>query len=441
MTRIPCLLAASLLAGSAFAAPATNRNSRYPLPYPPVLPGGQSVVTDTAPAFLEPGGTLLANVAIARTPPTVDFMFMPDQDYPGNPWSFRAMGCATNGKYYTAVCDHLAPRGNVNLYEYDVAAQRFRRLASTTTILRDAGVLTDASLYSPGEIQSRIDFGADGWLYYATDRGSPTVSDDAHGYKGEHVLATDPRSGRTRIVCSYPVPKHTLPASVLDADRMIFYGGTAPGKDATNQATMFYALDVRTGKLLTTAEGGFDRYVIFARSTGCLYWDGHKYDPGTGLISTSAAPHVRSASIETPQGIVYGTSHTDSKLWAFDVRKETLTWLDDLAVGTQHYIASVQADPTGRYLYYIPGAHGGATKDGTPVVQYEVKTGRRKVLASLYRYYWETYQYAPDGTFCVVLDPAGDKLYVGWDGWRKGQPRGWESAALMVIHIPASERP
>lgn len=436
MTRL--LGALLFAAGGVLAAP--NTSSRYPLPYPPVLPGGKRVVTDTSPAFLEPGTTLRADVAIARTPPKVDFMFMPDQNYPGNPWSFRAMGCATNGKYYTAVCDHLAPRGNVNLYEYDVATKRFRRLASTTAVLREAEILTDQSLYSPGEIQSRIDLGSDGWLYYATDRGSPTVSDDAHGYQGEHVLATDPRSGRTRIVCSYPVPKHTLPASILDPERMIFYGGTSPGRNADSLTAMFYALDVRTGRILTNAPGGFDRYVIFARSTGCLYWDGRKYDPDTGLISTSAAPHVRSASAETPQGVVYGTSHTDSQLWAFDVRNETLTWLGDAAVGTQTYIASMQADPSGRYLYYVPGAHGGASKDNTPVVQYDLKTGHRKVLAFLYRYYWETYQYAPDGTFCVVLDPAGDKLYVGWDGWRKGQPRGWESAAMMVIHIPASER-
>jgi hypothetical protein len=115
--------------------------------------------------------------------------------------------------------------------------------------------------------------------------------------------------------------------------------------------------------------------------------------------------------------------------------------LGEGAVASQTYIASVQADPTGRYLYYVPGAHGGASRDNSPVVQYDLKTGRRKVLAFLHDYYWNTYQYAPDGTFCVVLDPRGDKLYIGWDGWRKGQPRGWESAAMMVIHIPPSERP
>jgi hypothetical protein len=440
MRKNTCILSAGLLlAGVAVAA--DKGSSRYPLPYPPSLPDGKALATDTSEEFLKPGGTLKPDVEIAKTPPRIDFMFMPDQNYPGNPWSFRAMGCVAGNKYYTAVCDHLAPLGNVNLYEYDGLSRTFRRLMSTTACLREAGILNDQSKYSPGEIQSRIDLGSDGWLYYATDRGSPTVSDDAHGYKGEHILRTDPQSGQTRIVYSYPVDRHTIPASILDPDRMILYGGTSPGKDATNQNHMFFALDVRSGKLLKTAEGGFDRYVIFAKSTGCLYWDGHKYDPDTGLITTSVAPHVRSASVETPRGIVYGTSHTGSTLWAFDVRKETLAVLGEGAVASQTYIASVQADPTGRYLYYVPGAHGGASRDNSPVVQYDLKTGRRKVLAFLHDYYWNTYQYAPDGTFCVVLDPRGDKLYIGWDGWRKGQPRGWESAAMMVIHIPPSERP
>jgi len=76
----------------------------------------------------------------------------------------------------------------------------------------------------------------------------------------------------------------------------------------------------------------------------------------------------------------------------------------------------MQSDPTGKYLYYVPGAHGGAVKDGTPVVQYDVKTGKRKVLAFLYDYYWKKYAYAPDGIFCVVLDQKGERLFIGWDG-------------------------
>ena len=72
--------------------------------------------------------------------------------------------------------------------------------------------------------------------------------------------------------------------------------------------------------------------------------------------------------------------------------------------------------------------------------EFDTKSKTRKVLCFLRSFYEREVGYTPDGCFCSVLDPKGDKLYVSWDGWRKGQPNGWESCALTVIHIPESER-
>ena len=113
---------------------------------------------------------------------------------------------------------------------------------------------------------------------------------------------------------------------------------------------------------------------------------------------------------------------------------------DPRPVGPCEYISSIEADPTGCYLYYVPGAHGGATKDGTPIVQYDLNTSERKVLGFLHEHFWEKYGYALDGSFSSALDEKGERLFICWDGWRKGQPRGWETAAITVVHIPASER-
>src|SRR4051794_39935993 len=54
--------------------------------FPPTLPGGQEVVTDRTRDFLRTPATLRAGVAIAETPPTVDFLLFPGQTYPGKPW-------------------------------------------------------------------------------------------------------------------------------------------------------------------------------------------------------------------------------------------------------------------------------------------------------------------------------------------------------------------
>ncbi|WP_145094205.1 YncE family protein [Anatilimnocola aggregata] len=421
-------------------ARAAREKARYPLPYPPKLADGKLVVSEQTVDFLKPGENLRAEVGIAKSPPRVDFAFFPEQNYPGNPWSNRSDGFVLGDKYYTSDNDHLAPRGTAHLWEYDAAKQQFRLLCDTSKFLESKNVFPPEMNYRPGEMQSRIDMGNDGWLYYATDRGSPTVTHDKNGYLGEWILRTNPATLETQIVKQFPIPKHTLPASVLDPKRMIYYGGTAPGKDAANQNVQFFALDVRSGKLLKVADHGPTRVLIFSTSTGRVYWEGSMYDPETNEITKMEIPHVRSASAETPQGLVYCTSGTKADLWSLNVKTNEVKQLGNVGVGTQEYISSIEADPTGRYLYYVPGAHGGATKDGTPIVQYDTATNRRKVLGFLHATFWEKHGYALDGSFSSALDEKGERLFICWDGWRKGQPRGWETAALTVFHIPASER-
>jgi hypothetical protein len=361
-------------------------------------------------------------------------------------------GVAVGARYYSAIGDHGSPRGTTLLFEYDSTTRSLRMLVNVREFLESSGTLPPDMDYIPGKIHSRISMGRDGWLYYSTHPGhggSGRTTDDAHGYRGDWILRTHPESGRTEIVAAQPIPKHSLPAGFLDPGRMIFYGGTAPGKNASGESVMFLAYDVNARRLVGSAVGGFERYAIFSTSTGAVYWEGKKYDPGTREITPSAAPHVRSATQETPDGLVYGTSHRDADLWAFDVKTEALTRLGPGAVGKHTYTTSMDADPSGRYLYYIPGmaqrgrgplgVQGGAHDDGTPVVQYDVKLRKRKVIAFLHPFYRDRYGYTPAGTFSAALDPRGDKLYVTWNGMRDGS-KAWESCALMVIHIPESER-
>jgi predicted porin len=127
-----------------------------------------------------------------------------------------------------------------------------------------------------------------------------------------------------------------------------------------------------------------------------------------------------------------------SMLFAFNTKTEQATELGAAAVGTQDYITSIDVDPTGRYLYYIPGAHGRSENDGSAVVQYDVKSKSRKVIAFLHPYFKDKIGAVPTGTFSSAIDPAGDKLYITWNVSRG--TRAWDCCALTVIHIPESER-
>ncbi len=415
---------------------------KSPLEYPPRLPDGKDVVTDRSPDFLKRPANLREGVEVAATAPEVDFLYYPGQDHPGRPWSVWGDGSAAGTKYYSAIGDHLHPKGTALVCEYDAATRKIRVLADVRKVLEASGTLPADMDYVPAKIHSRIDLGSDGWLYYATHRGSPSTTDDKHGYQGDWILRTNPESGVSEIVAAFPVPKHAIPMSVLDPERLIFYGGTAPGKNAPMQEVCFFAFDLRRKRRIFSAGGGPERCAILSSTTGRLYWSGKMFDPAEDhLLGESAAPDVRSATRETPQGLVYGTSGRSAEIWSFDVKTGKTEKLGSGAVGKQEYITSIDADPSGRYLYYVAGAHGGAGAEGTPVVQFDVRTRARKVLAFLHPFYLEKHGYTLDGSFSSALDPKGETLYITWNGMRKGQPKGWESCALTVVHIPASERP
>ena len=413
--------------------------------YPPKLPGGKQVMTLTSDAFLKRPESL-KDVAIAKAPPTVDVVYYPGQDYPGKPWSNWGDGVAAGEKYYSAIGDHLAPGGNAFVYEYDASTKKLRLLSDVRSVLN-----LPEGHYTPGKVHSRIDLGEDGWLYYGTHRGSTRVTTDEYHYKGDWVLRTHAESGKTYAVARGPVGKQCIPCSVLDPKRLIFYGSTAPGV-GDGKVNTFFAYDTKAGKLLYQGIGGPGRYMIFARSTGRVYFtpllEGRlfRYDPAVvgEPVQLDAEIGLRAATKETPDGFVYTVStRPESILYRFNTRTEKVEKLDPAGVGSQSYITSLDAGPAGRYLYYVPGAHGGAEKDGTAVVQYDVKTRRKKVIAFLYPHLKDKCGYTPIGTFSTAVSPKGDKLYITWHGscaatWTR-RPT-WDACALTVIHIPRSER-
>lgn len=413
--------------------------------YPPKLPGDKAAVTDTSDDFLKPVVPLRDGVTVAKVPPTIDFLYYPGQTYEGKPWSNWGDSLAANGKYYASIGDHLAPQGNAFVYEYDPAAKTFRLLLDLRKLLN-----LPEGHYSPGKIHSRLDLGSDGWLYCSTHRGSTRVTTDQYHYTGDWVVRVHPPTGKAEVVVRGAVPKHCIPTSVLDPKRLIFYGGTAPGEGGEDDGIRFFAYDVKAGKVLCDVPDGPARYMILAKSTGRVYYTQGKggalmrYDPAKGGDPEKIAGTIgiRAATEETPQGVVYtaslGQGGREAVLYAFDVKTEQITELGPAAVGKQGYVASLDADPTGRFVYYVPGAHGGGDADGSPVVQFDTRTRTRKVIAFLHPFYQQKYGCTPKGTYSTAVDPAGDKLYVTWNASRGS--RAWDCCALTVVRIPESER-
>ncbi|MEE8451266.1 MAG: hypothetical protein V3R99_05100 [Thermoguttaceae bacterium] len=423
--------------------------------YPPKLPGGKAVATGTSPALLKPTATLLSGVKIAKTPPKIDFMYYPGQNYPGNPWSVWGDSLAVGDVYYSAIGDHKSPEGNAFVFSYDTRTMQLRCVVDLRKLLR-----RPSGHYTPGKIHSRLDLGNDGRLYFSTHRGSTRIASvPGANFRGDWIACYDPANDQAEIVAEAPLPMQCMPCGMLDPDRLIFYAGTADGLN--EKPPQFLAYDAKNGKVLYSDDYGPYRYLIFARSTGKVYFHGEKSNPkqpGDGArlvrfdpekpgppVAIRATLGLRSATMETPDGKVYTIDH--DALWVFDTRTEKARPLGPSAVASMTYTTSIDADmKTGRYLYYVPGAHGGAQKDGSPLVQYDVKTGTRKVIAFLHPYLYDRYGYVPLGTFGSAVSPEGDKVYVTWNGNRgtkredlDGRIR-FNTCAMTVIHIPASER-
>jgi hypothetical protein len=91
-------------------------------------------------------------------------------------------------------------------------------------------------------------------------------------------------------------------------------------------------------------------------------------------------------------------------------------------------------DPTGRYVYYYP-------KGDAPIVQYDVKTGKRKALCFLQDYYFEKYGYFMGEVYGMNISNDGSFLVCCMNGEFCGRNNSFGHPALLVVEIPEEERP
>jgi hypothetical protein len=367
-------------------------------------------------------------------------------------WSNWGDGLVVGEIYYSAIGDHDSPGGNAFVYAYDSRTKTLKELLNVRSVLKRS-----EGLYTPGKIHSQIGLGSDGWLYFSTHRGSTRIAFDPNAkYKGDWILRYHPGKSVTEVVASQPLEMQSLPTGMIDAGRMIWYGGTADG--LKEKDPQFLAYDLAKRRLLFSHEKGPARAAILSSTSGKLYFSPSKrgaapllcFDPSKpdSLTPIDASAGHRCTTVESSKGMVYTID--GDEMWAFNCQTEKAESLGPTAVGLKDYITSVDLDPaTERYLYYVPGAHGGAEKDGTPLVQYDLKLRKRKVIAFLGRHLFDRTGYLAQGTFSTAVSPEGDKVYITWNGnsnstreeLKSGKRIKWNACAMSVVHIPESERP
>jgi hypothetical protein len=407
---------------------------------PPSLPGGKTVVTDTAQAFITPPPFLSPQPAegdytVAATPPTIDFLYFPGQTYPGSPWSAWGNGCVYEGKYYCGIGDHA---WRARVFEYDPAAKTLRQLLDIKDFLN-----LPEGTYTPGKLHGFISPDRDGWLYFATTRANPRASTPQYRFTGDWIMRHHPKTGVTENLGQCIGGMLSWPVGLLDSQRMLFYAGS-------QQELRLLVFDplARRVVYLSPPEEGPSRSLLFSRTTGRVYYRTHevkdgplrRYDPATNSVTAiESGIDPRCASAETPRGFIYAIDWA-GKLWRFDVNTEQSEEIGYAPIARTTYTTSLAVDPTGRYLYYCTGGHGGTKNEGTPIVQFDTLTRKKKVIAFLTPFYTDNYGCTLDGTFSMVISADGSTLFTTWNSARQGV-KNWDVATMTVIHIPASERP
>jgi hypothetical protein len=110
------------------------------------------------------------------------------------------------------------------------------------------------------------------------------------------------------------------------------------------------------------------------------------------------------------------------------------------------YTSTIALDPSGRRFYYMPGGlQGQNDSENSSIIQYDVKTGTKKVIAWLDDYYYDTYGYWVGGTYGMEISADGSFLVIAMNGAfvtrddEEGSPYG--NPSLFVVSIPKEERP
>lgn len=435
--------------------------------WPPSLPGAKKgAVTLRSDEFLNVPAQVTewsqdekaAPFTVATEPPTVELAFHanlgPDA-INRRLWSSWGDICmASDGRVYCGIGDHGNDAGGdarCFIYCWDPESSTLQQVVDMNKVVPP----------KPGQpawskVHAKIDEGLGGKIYFnatlnAGNRAGQEQYQWTEDLPGGQLYQFDPDTGETVVFASLP-PKRCSATSRLDRDRNIWWCNLEAGN-----GDALWGLDLSSKKVVFQSDDGA---VLFNRnfaltSDGSILFNGEsglwKLDSKSKSLrhtgtSFGEAPGMRASTRESKAGIFYGSTHKTNEFFQYDVARNELVlqgfnWL------TGQYTTVMVLSPDERFVYYLPGAHGRAWQHGTPVVQYDIATGQRKVIAFLAETFAAEYGYVPGGTYGIKLSHDGGTLYVNFnghpvDGRRPSRltPNGFGLCSFAAIHIPESER-
>jgi hypothetical protein len=399
-----------------------------------------------------------SSFTVAKAAPTVDFAFHRDlgpDAVSRRLWSSWGDIClASDGKVYCAIGDHgndVGGDARCFVYCWDPKHNVLERIVDMNQV-----VPPRKGQPAWSKVHAKIDEAADGGiLFCCTLNDGNRASQPAYQWNdnlpGGQIYRYDPKTKKTEVFANLP-PKRCTATSLLDRQRQIWWCNLEAG---TGNA--LWGFDLKTKKPVfqaTDGSMGFNRNFALA-GDGSIYFNGRdsiaRYVPDKKAIfpmrsAFGKSPGMRTSTRESKDGWIYGITHQTNEFFKYRPADDKLELLGPAWLSGS-YTAACELSPDERLFYFLPGAHGGAFKDGTPVVQYEIATGKRKVLAFLASAFEKEYDYVPAGTYGMKVSADGATLYVNFNGHageksrpKQMKPNGFGLCGFAAIHIPKTER-
>ena len=370
----------------------------------------------------------------------VEGVVYPRPDYEGDPWTQWGQGLALgDGRFFSAIGDHLAPNGNSYIYEYDPAT-------GTLAMLGDLLSYVDhqPGSWGYGKVHAQMVEGACGEVYFSSYWGSYSDIRFDDFYRGDLLFRLDPTL-RTIDPLTVPIDQHGQASLAGWAEGGLLYGEAVDpvvkDRQDIEQGPLF-VYDVYREEVVfqgpDSPHVGYRNLIVDAAGRAYYSIGGGElavYDPATNDLQTH--PHqmpadwLRASTAPTADGRVAAVTDEPYTFFILEPSGEITT------LGpARGYTASMAMHPDGERFFYVPEAHGGSWRFNTPLVSVDTRTGEEQVVAELNPLAEEHLGVTLGGSYDVVVDPLGDKVFVGMNSGTVGSGEDFGEVALLIVHLP-----
>ncbi len=423
-------------------------------------------VVDQSREFLIPpkGEKLVGNFIVAKTPPKIKLMILPnlepeyflDLKDPGDAYmivwaNWAHVTRSEDNRFYFAASNHRGYGCQINIYEYIPSRELVHRVVDVKKLLG----WTDEG-YTDGKIHGQMGIMPDGTLWAATHFGvHPTKEWFKNGYRGAWLLTYNIFTHQAENLGN-PIVGGNLAIYQLDEKR-----GRLVGTGGLSNMVLCYDVINRKVRFAGYPPNNWKwapRTIFLDKSTG-KFWtfdfnDKEKrffsYDPEFNEfqkygVSAPKNPYKGKDWVgQYPRGHIddpamdgwYYWATWDGVLFKFkpegfngkpEVKYVDTTW------NKGEDVLQMALSPKGRYVYYYP-------KGNSPVIQYDVKTGKRKVIAWVRDYYFKKYGYFMGQSYGMSISKDGKFLVIIVNGEFTNKKRAFGHPGILVVEIPESER-